>query len=82
MIMKLWEEHRPLIYTFIVLLVIGILLNAAVLFAATNEVNRTRDDFCLWAQTQIHIREAQTPSKVNTEIIRSDEQLLSKLHCP
>lgn len=74
--------ERPLLVTFTMLLIIGILMNAAVLFAASNEVNRVRQDFCAWTTTQIQLRRTFPDRVEEAKLIESDRRLLKQLHCP
>ena len=52
----------------------------AVLLAATNEVNRTRGDFCIWAS--VHVATfPQHPTPEQERDLRADIQLVRLLGC-
>ena len=64
---------------YLTLLVIGILLNAAVFLAASNEVNRVRSDFCAWAA--VHVAENTHSTRAQRADLASDQQLEQRLGC-
>jgi hypothetical protein len=67
--------------SFITLVIIGIVLNAAVLLAASSEVNHVRSDFCAWTAQhyQADLTQLQTAARRADE--KSDRQLERKLGC-
>jgi hypothetical protein len=64
-----------------VLLLIDIVLNAAVLVSASNEVDRVRGDFCSWARVHAQAAASSPPSPAHSADAASDRLLVQRLGC-
>jgi len=63
------------------LLILGIVMSGSVLLAASNEVNRTRGDFCGYLAVHVAVLRGEPPSPARVSDARADRQLEERLGC-